>query len=115
VGRRYRLSEVSSANTIISSAGCVGEIAVDVGGIDPDVTAVSARFNDMYGVCVGALIVIGPSFRMTLECITLKIVPALRSVLQKHSLMPQNLKRIPPSAYDCYDYSSKVISTSCGV
>lgn len=111
VGRTYKLSERVSA-TSGNTAGYIGEISVDPGGLDPDVTAITALVFDAQGTGIGALMVIGPSFRMTLERVKSKIVPAFRSVLQRHSLTPPNLKRITSPSYDRPEYRPELKSSS---
>lgn len=68
----------------------IGDITVDLGGLDPNITTVSVPFVNYKGAETGALVVLSPTFRMSLDRIKTEIVPALRDVMQQQpSLIPE--------------------------
>jgi len=67
------------------------DVAVDVGGLDIDITTVSMPFNDAAGTEIGVLVVLAPTFRMHMDRIITEIAPALKDVMQRRLVKPANL------------------------
>lgn len=79
------LSHSDSIN-LVTNCNCVtkiGDITLSVGGLDPDITTVSIPFFNDRGVRTGALVVLAPTFRMSMDRINTEIVPALKEVMQQ--------------------------------
>lgn len=69
------------------AACAMGDIMVDAGGLDSEVTVVIAPIDCIDSTSRrGALVVVAPSSRMELMRIKTEIIPALRTVLMRHSL-----------------------------
>lgn len=96
VGKAIQLPD--SANNILSgnNVTMIGDVTVDTGGLNLDITTVSKPFINNKGVDVGALVVLAPTFRMPLERIKTEIVPALRKIMQRQQL------KLPNSALDIF-------------
>ena len=92
VGRSIKLPSVSTYFVQPNRLDAIGDIIVDAGGFDPEVTVVIAPLNYNINASRGALVVVAPIYRMHMERIKAKIVPALRAVLQRNS----QLKLISP-------------------
>jgi DNA-binding IclR family transcriptional regulator len=63
-----------------------GEVRVDTGGLDAEITTVSATFSDSVNPLVGALIVLAPAFRMPMERVDTEVAPHLCAAAQLISL-----------------------------
>lgn len=85
VGKAIQLPGSSRAMSG-SNVAMIGDITVDAGGLSLDITTVSMPFINDRCVEVGALVVLAPTFRMSLERIKTEIVPALREVMQRQQL-----------------------------
>lgn len=80
----------SDSINLVTNCNCVtnnGDITVSVGGLDPDITTVSMPFFNDRGVRTGALVVLAPTFRMSMDRINTEIVPALKEVMQQQSVL----------------------------
>lgn len=86
VGKAIQLPGSSSFATCSGNVARIGDISVDVGGIDLDITTVVMPFINDKGIRTGALVVLAPTFRMPPERIKTEIVPALRTVIQRQLL-----------------------------
>lgn len=86
VGKAIQLPD--STNLVIcgTSVTKIGDISVDVGSLNLDITTVSIPFVNDKGVKIGALVVLAPTFRMPLKRIKTEVVPALREVMQRQLL-----------------------------
>jgi len=78
----------------------IGDIIVDVGGLDPDISTVSAPILMDDGVTLGAIIVLAPTFRMSLERIKTEVVPVLREVADRHSLTRFDKRKNPSHSFN---------------
>jgi DNA-binding IclR family transcriptional regulator len=87
VGRSIALPNVPVRYVQLLKIDDKGDIMVDVSGFDPEVTAVIAPI-DVQNIDGkrGALVVIAPHCFMAIERIKSEIIPALRKVIQRHSL-----------------------------
>lgn len=90
IGATIPLSNNSELNISGQNIAKIGDITVDVGGVNPDVTTVSIPFDNYKGLEIGAIVVLAPTFRMSLDRIKAEIVPALRDVMQRHQLQQHN-------------------------
>lgn len=72
-----------NANLVTREMGRIGEVAIDVGGLNSEITTVSMHYAGTGGGGMGALVVLAPTFRMNQDRIRTEIVPALRAVLHR--------------------------------
>lgn len=86
VGKAIQLPGSTCFSKSGGNVARIGDISVDVGGIDLSITTVSMPFINDKGVRTGALVVLAPTFRMPPERIKTEIVPALRAVMQRQQL-----------------------------
>lgn len=86
VGKAIRHPISTRLVTRDCSVAMIGDIAVDVGSLNPDITTVSIPCLVTNGMNMGALVVLAPTYRMPLERIKTEIVPALRDVMQRQQL-----------------------------
>lgn len=86
VGSSIVLPNVSMRHVQLLKIDDRGDIMVDVSGFDPEVTAVIAPIDVQINGKKGALVVVTPSSCMSIERIKSEIIPALRTVIQRHSL-----------------------------
>jgi DNA-binding IclR family transcriptional regulator len=86
VGRSIVVPNVSMRHVQLLKIDDRGDIMVDVGGFDPEVTAVIAPIDVPINGKKGALVVVAPSSCMSIERIKSEIIPALRRVIRRHSL-----------------------------
>jgi len=86
VGRSIVVPNVSIRHVQLLNIDDRGDFMVDVGGFDPEVTAVIAPIDVQITGNSGALVVVVPSSCMSFERIKSEIIPALRTVMQRHSL-----------------------------
>ena len=97
VGSSFILSGCGNSDRKVRRVVGIGDIIVDAGGLDPEITTVSAPMVKADGAALGAMVVLAPSFRMPLERIKTEIVPVLREVAHRHSLtMPDKGKKPSP-------------------
>jgi DNA-binding IclR family transcriptional regulator len=62
-------------------------VTVVEGSLDPELTTVSAEFSDSLYLPAGALVVVAPTFRMSVERIRSDVTPALLAGVQRISLL----------------------------
>jgi DNA-binding IclR family transcriptional regulator len=86
IGRSIVVPNVPMRHVHLLKIDDRGDIMVDVGGFDPEVTAVIAPIDVQIKGKNGALVVVTPSVCMSIERIKSEIIPALRTVMQRHSL-----------------------------
>jgi len=86
VGRSIVVPNVPMRHVQLRNIDDRGDILVDVGGFDPEVTAVIAPIDVQINGKRGALVVVTPSSCMSIERVKSEIIPALRTVIQRHSL-----------------------------
>lgn len=86
VGRSIEVPNVLMRHAQSPNVDDRGDTLVDVGGFDPEVTAVIAPIDVQINGKRGALVVVAPSICMSIERIKSEIIPALRTVMQRHSL-----------------------------
>jgi DNA-binding IclR family transcriptional regulator len=86
VGRSIVVPNVPMRHVQLLTIDDRGDIMVDVGGFDPEVTAVIAPIDVQIKGKNWALVVVTPSNCMSIERIKSEIIPALRTVMQRHSL-----------------------------
>jgi DNA-binding IclR family transcriptional regulator len=84
VGRSIVVPNVSIRHVQLLDIDDRGDILVDVGGFDPEVTAVIAPTDVQINGKRGALVVVAPNIGMSIERIKSEIIPALRTVIQRH-------------------------------
>lgn len=80
----------SDSINLVANCNCVtkiGDITLSVGGLDPDITTVSIPFLNDRGARTGELVVLAPTFRMSMDRIKTEIVPALKEVMHQQSVL----------------------------
>lgn len=93
VGKTLQLQDSTHFTAIVNRVTKIGDITVEVGGLDPDITTVSVPFVNYKGSETGALVVLAPTFRMSMDRIKTGIVPALRNVVQQQSSMIPSIEK----------------------
>lgn len=68
----------------------IGDIVIDTNGLSAEITTVSMPYFNEYGVEIGSLVVLGPTYRMTQNRIKTEIIPALRDVTQRQQVQLHN-------------------------
>lgn len=114
VGAVLQIPFVTHGNTVAK----IGDIAVDTDGLSAEVTTVSMPYTNEYGVEIGALVVLAPTYRMTPHRIKTEIVPALRDVMLhkqlslNDSLQEKFLSLLAPSGREYAKYPHLVAGMS---
>lgn len=87
IGRSIVLPNVPLRHVQLPKIGDRGDIMVDFGGFDPEVTAVIAPIDVQHiDGKRGALVVIAPHCFMAIERINSEIIPVMQTVIQRYSL-----------------------------
>ena len=86
VGRTIVVPNVPMRHVQLLNIDDRGDFLVDVGGFDPEVTAVIGPIDLQINGKRGALVVVTPSSCMSIERIKSEIIPALQTVIQRNSL-----------------------------
>jgi DNA-binding IclR family transcriptional regulator len=90
VGRSISFPEGAAYSLPQKRTDVIGGIILIADGFEPGVTAVIAPINFPANIKQGALVVVAPTSRMPAARIRDEIVPALRTVIQRHvRAMPQ--------------------------
>jgi DNA-binding IclR family transcriptional regulator len=87
VGKAIKLPDCATLVKRDKSVAKIGDIIVDAGGMDLEITTVCMPFVDDKGVETGALVVLAPSYRMPMDRIKAEMVPALREVMQRQPML----------------------------
>ncbi|MDD2735685.1 MAG: helix-turn-helix domain-containing protein [Desulfuromonadaceae bacterium] len=82
VGTSLRLP-VSVRFPRYTTASTIGNITVDTESLSSEITTVSLPYVNKLGAVIGALVVLAPTYRMSLYRIKTEIVPALRDITQR--------------------------------
>ena len=85
IGRSIEQSSEQKYSPKASQRNNIDNFIVNVGGFDPEVTAVIAPIDFQIGACRGALVVVAPNSSMSIQRIKQEIIPALQTVIQRHS------------------------------
>lgn len=93
VGKTLQSSGITNISSRENNVIKIGDITVDVGGLAPDISTIYVLIYNNIGVETGALVVLAPTFRMSLDRIKTEIVPALRNVMQQHTLQISRTRR----------------------
>jgi DNA-binding IclR family transcriptional regulator len=78
--RRSRARDIANPEGLLSELNEIrtnGGIAVDSGGLGEDISSVSVAVKDYAGQVIGAITMLGPSFRFLKERIENEIIPSL--------------------------------------
>ncbi|OHB56313.1 MAG: hypothetical protein A2Y07_00180 [Planctomycetes bacterium GWF2_50_10] len=109
VGRLLPLPTRAKVVNKCKGSTMLADIAIDVGGLDIDITTVSIPFINDLGIEIGALVVLAPNFRMSRERIDTEIAPALKEVMRRQALPPTNV------AEDMYRPSAHPVEREYGI
>ena len=108
IGKVVRHCDRSNPKDSFNRVARIGDIVIEAGGIDPDVTTVSMPFIDGKGIKMGEMIVLAPTFRIPLDHVKSVILPAMREILQRSSL------QISKISDDVFLPSFKPVERVCG-
>ena len=78
--KRSKMKDISSPEGLISELSEIrsnGGVAVDSGGLGDGIISVAVAVKDYAGHVIGAIIMLGPSFRFLKERIENEIIPSL--------------------------------------
>lgn len=90
VGRSIKLPSIYTHDVQTNQFDVIGDIIVDYGTFDSEVTAVIAPINLFMSTKRVALVVVAPNYRMQIDRIKTEIVPALRTVIKRNSHVKLN-------------------------
>jgi len=82
VGKEFHMASPGAETELIQG------ITVCHGSLDPEVTTISLELFDNNGLSQGALVVVSPTFRLTMEDIRSRILPHLAGVVQWLPIFP---------------------------
>lgn len=100
-------------------SGTLPGVIIDAGGMNPEITTVSALFHGSGGQAEGALVVLAPSYRISLERIHTEIAPALDAAARRFSRRlgcpaDNRATAYPSRASGCMPHHPNLVGISTG-